>query len=295
MRIVFVHGINNQGRSSRQIVDEWLRALSRTISPSDMIRIKECDIVAPYYGDILHEATVSKSHAGEQPLAMGLAEAPREEAQFYLDALRDMAPAAGIGDADVRAQEARSEPLEQGFPHDRRLLSVVRALERLSPLHGRLILRFLPQAFVYLRRAHVTQAIDAEVGPYLAEKCIVIAHSLGSVVTFKQSRQLDEAHVPLFVTLGSPLAVKAVQNAIGPAFGRQDSVSKWSNFADRNDAVTIGRILDAFTFGEGIDNYGDVRNGSDDPHSVAEYLSDRRVGLAILAALGAPIQSSRSQ
>ncbi len=241
MRIVFVHGINNQGKSSAKIVDEWLGALAHTVPPSDMAKIKACEIVAPYYGDILHDATVAKTEAGAAPVAQGVAGASTEEAEFYSDALSEMAPAAGVREHDVRAEETAPEPLEQGFPHNRRLLAVARALEVVSPLQGRLILRFLPQAFVYLRRKHVENAIDDVVAPYLSQNGIVVAHSLGTVISFKRFRRDGSPQVPLLITLGSPLAVRAVQNSIGPAFGRQECTARWQNFVDPNDAVTIGR------------------------------------------------------
>jgi hypothetical protein len=43
------------------------------------------------------------------------------------------------------------------------------------------------------------------------------SHSLGTVVTYTLLRSQSAAAVPFFLTLGSPLAGKAVKNAIGPS------------------------------------------------------------------------------
>jgi hypothetical protein len=155
MRIVLVHGIENQGRSEAIIREDWLEALARVLSASDMAALRRSEIVAPYYGDILYAATQRESAAGPEPVAQSAADAPAEEADFYREALEDFAPAAGVTETQIRAQAGIEEPTELGFPHDRRLLALLRAIEAVSPWQGRLILRFLPQAFVYLNRAHV--------------------------------------------------------------------------------------------------------------------------------------------
>jgi pimeloyl-ACP methyl ester carboxylesterase len=56
--------------------------------------------------------------------------------------------------------------------------------------------------------------VDAKVRPALeAGPCIVVAHSLGTVVAFKLLRAHTQ-DVPLFVTLGSPLGLTSVQSAL---------------------------------------------------------------------------------
>jgi pimeloyl-ACP methyl ester carboxylesterase len=285
MRIVLVHGINNQGSSEQAIIDEWLAALSHSLSSADMAKLRRAEIVAPYYGDVLYDATRSESKAGPEPVAQSAAAVGSDEAVFYRAMLEDMAPAAGVTEADIRAQAATNEAIEQGLPHDRRLLAVLRALEKVSPFHGRHILRFLPQAFVYLNRVAVARDIEKIVRPSLEKRpCVIVGHSLGTIVTFKLLRE-EAAGAAFYVTLGSPLAVRAVMNAIGPVFARPDGVSSWLNGLDLDDAVTIGRSLTDETFGPGIVNINDIDNGNDDPHDIRMYLSDRRIAEALVHAV----------
>jgi hypothetical protein len=286
MHLVFVHGINNQDRSERQIIDEWLGALGRVLSSSDMATIRAAEIVAPYYGDVLYAATMRQSKAGIEPVAQSVADAPGDEAEFYRQALEDMAPAAGVTESDVAAEVAAKEAVEQGFPHDRRLLGLLRALEFVSPFRGSLVLRFLPQAFVYLHRDAVANEIDAIVRPVIKNQpSVIVGHSLGSVVTFKLIRAEEAIRVPFYLTLGSPLALAAVQNAIGPAFGRPDYVRSWLNGLDRDDAVTIGRSLTDTAFGPGIVNIDDIDNGDENPHDICMYLRDHRIAEALVRAV----------
>ena len=284
MRLVFVHGINNQGRSESKIIDAWLGALSHALSPSDLATLRRAEIVAPFYGDVLHAATVRASSAGQQAVAMAAGQPASDEARFYREALQDLAPATGVTARDVATQARPGEPIELGLFDDRRLLRVVRALEQVSPFQGPLILRFLPQAFVDLHRAAVTADIDDIVRPAITgQPCIVVGHSLGSVVTYKLLRG-GGGTVPLYLTIGSPLAVAAVKNGIGPAFERPSGVARWLNGIDVDDAVTVGRVLSDVTFGPDIENIDDFDNGPN-AHDAVMYLRDRRVGEALLRSL----------
>lgn len=286
MRLVLVHGINNQGRSSQQIADEWLVALRGALPENEYAAIASAEVIAPYFGDVLAEA--ARAAVGAGPVALSAdptARAAGDEADFYQEALEDMAPAAGVKETDVRIAAGLGDaPVEQGLPHDRRLLALVRALEAVSPLHGALALRFLPQAFAYLHRANVTQAVDAIVAPALTQPAIVVGHSLGTIVAYKLLRDSGNVIAPFYLTLGSPLAIKAVQNGLGPPFERPVSITRWLNALDPNDGVTIGRILKETTFGPGIENLDDVDNG-EDPHSAIGYLSDHRIASALARSL----------
>lgn len=286
MRLVLVHGINNEGRTADAIIDEWLGALAQALSPADMAVVRAAEIVAPYYGDVLYEATERQNQAGPKAVALSVAEASSDEAAFYRQALEDMAPAAGVTEAEVRAAVGAGDAVELGLADDRRLLALVRALEHVSPWQGSVVLKLLPQAFVYLNREVATASVDDIVRPAITERpCIVVGHSLGTIVTFKLLRDELRVRVPFYLTIGSPLAVAAVKNAIGPIFARPDSVNAWLNGLDRDDAVTLGRALKETTFGPGIENVDDIDNGKADPHAANMYLRDRRLAEALVRAL----------
>ncbi|MFD4336508.1 alpha/beta hydrolase [Streptomyces anulatus] len=87
-------------------------------------------------------------------------------------------------------------------------------------------------------RARVARELDLE-GP-----TVVVAHSLGTVVAF-ETLHAHTAHVPLFVTLGSPLGMRtAVRPRVRPQPVRTpEPVGRWLNFWDRDDFVTGGTEL----------------------------------------------------
>ena len=285
MRIVLVHGINNQESTSEGIIDDWLTSLASRMDRADFAKIKDADVVAPFYGKLLYDWTEGH-RTGPTPVAQAVSDPGSDEAQFYKAALQEMAPGAGISEAEIQALEAVDEPVEQGLPHDRRLLALLRAFETISPWRGSVVLRVLPQAFVYLKRPDAADEVDAVVRPELErEPAIVVGHSLGTIVTFKLLRKNTGPEVPLYLTLGSPLAVRAVKDAIGPRFARPPQVRRWVNALDKDDAVTIGRSLTQRTFGADIENIEKVENGQDDPHSVSMYLRDPEVVRILAQAL----------
>lgn len=291
MRIVFVHGINQQGKSEGALKAEWMPHLIRGLTRDAFDAV---EVAAPFYGDRLRDLTVN-------PDSIAVAQGPDgqvdgDEAAFLASALAETATAAGIGsraiEAEQRAMMRETGDIgEQGFIMNRRFNAIVRLIERVSPLHGTLVMRLLKQANAYLKTPGVGDAIDAIVAPVFTRgPAVIVAHSLGTVVAFKLLRKLAQAgppvDVPLLVTLGSPLPLMAVQAALGPTFLPPPGVARWLNAVDPDDFIALGRGLDATTFADGIENIVDVENDADDPHAIAGYIGDTRVAAAIAQACG---------
>lgn len=292
-RLVLVHGINQQGKSEELLRKDWVGVLCRGLGKAGAL--DKLDIAVPFYGDVLKRL----SDGGD---VMAVSQGPdgkpdADEAAFLASALMETASEAGIGSAAIAAEqralarESGDLAQEQGFVMNRRFNAIVRLLERVSPLHGQLVMRILKQAYAYLKKPGVGTAVDAIVRPALEQgPAIIVSHSLGTVVTFKLLRQMalegKAVKVPLYVTVGSPLPLMAVQAALGPEFGKPPGVERWINAGDPDDFITLGKGLDKTTFADGIENLLDVDNDRDDPHSIAGYLADKRIAAAIGKAGG---------
>lgn len=286
MRVIFVHGIKHENRSADWLLTEWLTALRSALPTNDVERIEELVVMPPFYGDALALETESSTSTGYDPTPMSVGLAQDGEMEFLSHGLLEAASTYGVTEAMIEAEMEEGEVVAMGFPHDRRLIALARALEKVSPSGGKNFLRFLPQAFTYLHKPRARKTVDDIVRPVLAGgPCIVVGHSLGSVVSFNLIRELA-LDVRCFITIGSPLAIKAVQSAIRKPFGRPPSVRSWLNAVDRDDFVTLGRLLKDSTFGAGVDNLGDVDCGDDDPHDFRMYLQDARVARKLRDACG---------
>ncbi|MBC6460840.1 hypothetical protein [Actinomadura sp. HBU206391] len=123
----------------------------------------------------------------------------------------------------------------------------------------------------------IAEAVEAG-----GEPVTVVAHSLGSVVTYEALWAHPELRVDLLITLGSPLGMPGVvfeRLLPAPVDGcgaRPPGVARWVNLADIGDMVAVPRRLsDRF---DGIDHDSDghdtaVKISWWDFHTVKRYLT----------------------
>ena len=205
MKLVLVHGINQQARSSTFIQAQWLAALREsTAMDAGWPASSVTSIATPFYGDRLF--ALAETRQNFSAVAQGADDAPDDFAEFAATALREMALKAGAREEDIDA-DAENPAVAQGAGvHKRWLKAAARGIEAISPFKGEIALRVLGQAFAYLKRPHVTQEVDDLVRPSLDtdEPMLIVAHSLGTIVTYKLLREFAEAgkprQIPLYIT-----------------------------------------------------------------------------------------------
>ena len=290
MRMILIHGINQQGKSAQIIHDDWLDALRATYAkhgPDPLGRLSR--IEAAFYGDTLER--LSSFALSGRTIAMGAEDAPDDFDEFAVDALKAMALRMGVTEAQIQ-NEAATVAVPQGAGiHKKWVKAIARLVESVSPLRGTLALRILGQAHAYIRNQHVHDEVNALVRPLFEddEPAIVIAHSLGTIVAYSILREFARngraRHSPLLVTLGSPLGIDSVRKGFAKPRTRPDHVQRWINYSDPEDFVALRPELTEDNFGTGIENNADVENGNDDPHAIVGYLSDPRVAEDIAKAL----------
>jgi hypothetical protein len=141
------------------------------------------------------------------------------------------------------------------------------------------------------RRAEMRESVLERLrpggGPF-----VVVAHSQGSMIAYDVLSSLDATkfHVPLFVTIGSPLGVQEVKDNIRRITGKfavPACVGTWLNVADRMDPVALDASLDGEYSRRGQINDRRVKNEDSPrhPHSGTGYLRHRDVYPAIRAAV----------
>lgn len=294
MRLVLVHGINQQHKDPDALRKEWIADLERGLGQPGVLA--DVPVAMPFYGDALFRAANSPS-AGA--IAQGASpDDDRTLDQFLAEGLNEQAAAMGISQAEITTEQERviaeagvGVAVDQGFPMSRRINALVSLIERLSPFRGDLVVRLLDQAHAYLNKPQATLAVDALVRPALeAGPMVLVTHSLGTVVSFKLLRLLaasgNPVQVPLYVTLGSPLTLSTVQRALGPSFATPAGISRWINARDPDDFISLNRSLGAPPFSSSIENIADFENPGADAHAIPGYLSHPPVAQAIALALG---------
>jgi hypothetical protein len=175
--------------------------------------------------------------------------------------------------------------------------AVLRAIDRYVPYgSGSSIALFTHDVYQYLKSPVIREIIDDGVRAALSPdvETVVVSHSLGTVIAYNLLRregQMRGWKVPLFVTLGSPLAITEIRKTLKSFSTARcpECVFKWFNALDERDVVAL-YPLDTEHFplepaDPAIDNKRDVRNNTGNRHGIAGYLDDEEVARRIHAAL----------
>jgi pimeloyl-ACP methyl ester carboxylesterase len=196
---------------------------------------------------------------------------------------------AGISDAAVDA-EYGNEPEPRGPQNWKWVQALARVLDKYGgKTTSDFIEQFLRDVYIYSYRGGVRNQIDAIVSAALTqEPAIVVGHSLGSVVAYNVlSTDKRIPQVPVYVTVGCPLAIRAVRSQFAPIGFPRPPVSSWNNAFDPRDIVALYPLDQAnFPVNPVIANYANVNNHTDNRHGIDGYLDDPTVAGWILDALG---------
>ncbi|MCA1812284.1 MAG: hypothetical protein LC623_09795, partial [Halobacteriales archaeon] len=220
--------------------------------------LKELD--APLLADVTTKGAPIESH----------------EAVFRGELLYDLAMGAGLTDADIMAHYA-GQLTQKGPLNWEWVQAILRALDS-TPMGSKTLDIFTRDVYAYLSNQAVRRAVNAIVADSLQGRdCLVVAHSLGTVVTYNVLREAGAAaRAKRYITVGSPLGVKAIQRfIIPPALAMPPGLREWFNAYDERDVVAL-RPLDDKTFPitPTIKNRNEVRNGTDNRHGISGYLQD---------------------
>lgn len=296
MRLILVHGINNQENSPQQIEDQWLGAIRKGWAKLGLANKPMDDVITAYYAKDLANATNTKAAA----VAMGDPALAGQTADLAYEFLREYQEAAGISDEEIQVAAERNgvsiEAVGMGPPHEGWVIALAVGLEALLPTRGKYVAGiFLKQASVYLENKAVTQSIDSLVRSQIfpagdASPAIVVSHSLGTVVSYRLLTDAPPAsfQTPLFITMGSPLGIRIVKKRIQqrPNFPKPP-IGKWINAVCHDDFVTLNKTLGKSHLGfDGVIHESNVPNDISDKHAIEPYLQSPGVARAIHEALG---------
>lgn len=285
MKIVFVHGRAQAGRSADEIRNQWLPGLRRGLADAGVQLDPLPEFEVPFYGNKLEELSEASVRHAASVVTRG---APPDEAVDPLIAamVLQMAERAGIRREDV-CDEEELRVVERGPERWEWVQALARKLESKRPWLADLVIgKVTKDVKAYIDFPHVQDAVHDIVAPAIGDgPCVIVSHSLGTVVAYwLLADRCRNAEVPLLLTAGSPLGLDAIKDRLPHPLGIPSGVGRWLNVTDERDVVALYAKLDADTFVAGIENLTDIRNG-DDPHAIQSYLADARVARAIHQAV----------
>ncbi|MCV9946610.1 hypothetical protein [Rhizobium sp. BT-175] len=288
MRLIFIHGINNQTLTVDQVKDRWLAALQEGWKELGLTAPAGLTVEAAYYADILAKAS------GEKTLAVEMGDAGEPGAGVAIEFLRAYAEEAGVTEQELHsAAEAEGIPQEaiaQGVPHEGWVIAFATALERVLPTKGRYVSKLLlRQAAVYIGDPVLAAKIDDTVFKQVfkgkPDPMVVVGHSLGSVVGYRllASDPFAERNVPLLATLGSPLSVDMFKPIL-PKLGSfpRPPITRWINGRNLHDFVTLGKSITKKSIGfDGVEDEIQILDNPDDRHDIRSYLRSAKIARAV--------------
>lgn len=165
---------------------------------------------------------------------------------------------------------------------------------------------FVRDTAAYFYDASLREAMRARLRDVLLSGTppeILVAHSQGSIIAFDvlhdQAIKKARVKIPLWITIGSPLGIKEVQDKLDGPLRRPAVVGRWLNFADPRDPVALDRtVADDFRSrskksdsasrikDERVENPSRSWKSLFGAHSATGYLSTEQVRGAVDRALG---------
>jgi hypothetical protein len=290
-QLVFVHGRAQEAKDAHALKDQWIATLKEGLAKSRLdLPIPESDIRFPFYGDTLDGLVRGvPSDQVAQVIVKG-DNADEEERAFMRSVIQEVQAKAKITDAKIAAAAGQGV-VEKGPLNWEWLQGVLKAIDQNVPFaSGASIALATNDVYQYLHNIGIRDQIEMGVRQALQPDVptVVVGHSLGTVVSYNLLRREGKAsrwNVPLYMTVGSPLAVKAIKKGLAPN-KHPECVGKWFNAMDERDVVALYPLDDEnFPISPSIDNKRDVDNQTENRHGIAGYLNDKEVAKRIYDAL----------
>lgn len=290
-QLVFVHGRAQENKDAAALKAEWVDAWRSGLAKSGLsVPISDTDIRFPYYGQTLYELAQGKTAGEAAAVIVKGDDADREQQAFVREVILELQRKQGITDADL-AQAAGVDVVQKGPLNWEWLQGVLKVIDQRVPLaSGASIALATNDVYQYLDNIGIRDEIETGVRQALVPSVptVVVAHSLGTVVAYNLLRREGAAQgwkVPLFVTIGSPLAVTAIRKKLAPN-RHPTCVGRWLNVFDERDVVALYPLdADHFPLDPQITNKRDVDNPTSNRHGISGYLSDQEVAKALFDAV----------
>jgi hypothetical protein len=286
-RLVFIHGRGQAGKDPVALKAEWLDTLLRGAQAAGVSLPDGIDVVFPYYGDRLEYFSIQDQIPLTSDIHTRGGQAQDEFLVFQALVAEEIRQRAGVTDAQVDA-EYGANPRQRGPLNWEWVQAILRAIDKHGGgMNQNTLEVFTRDVYLYVTRAGVRDDINRIVAAQLTEEpTVVVSHSLGTVVAYSilgsDPRRLK---VPLFVTVGSPLGVRAIRDQLRP-LRFPSIVDGWYNAFDTRDVVALYPLdADNFPVSPSVENNNAVRNQTDNRHGIVGYLNDAAVARRIVNAL----------
>ena len=285
MRLLLIHGMGQQGKDSAKLKRVWQDTLQKGLDSAGIELPPGTSVDFPFYGNKLQEFKRTASIPSDDVIAKGDSSDQRYE-QFMRSVLVEMLSNSDITEAEVRAEMGEELFKEKGIQNWSWVQAIARAIDnRSSNTSSSAIQQFLTTVHLYVNSPTVTESINHIVEELITdEPTVIVGHSLGSVVGYNVIKNNPKLHLCKFITVGSPLGVKAISTKLGVL--KNSAHSGWYNAYDERDIVALNPLDSTyFPTDPTIFNNNTVKNKTANRHGIIGYLNDSEIAKAIVDGL----------
>jgi hypothetical protein len=292
MKLIFVHG-RAQGEFEEQALKQtWIDTLNEGLKKSNLTLPPNVTIEFPYYGKLL------PTLIGQTRDLETIIEAKRSSTQqvdeseqiAFLEAYYGEI-AAKLADSSAEKAELRNiQTRSRGILNWDSVQKLLSFLDTKKIIGDSAVRLSTHDVFMYLTNRKIKSEINQLVEKcFDDEPCVVIGHSLGSIVSYLVLKNNPQFKVKQYITIGSPLGLTAVREHLEPPLRMPECVHKnngWYNAYDERDFVALHPLDKAhFNINPSIENKNNVDNHTPNRHGIVGYLNDVDVAKRIYDAL----------
>lgn len=284
MNIVWIHGMNQQHKTARTLLQHWLIILKQALEPcgeADYFLYIQRHSRLAFYGDLL-----TRQHLENTLNASTLI--PQHWSPFSFLHPIHLTHTATLNiehQTEISQNPQLTISDELSFNHKIKYISLLSKdiafrdlgslMNHFPKLHSSFIHRFLIEAYLYLSNPHFIHTVHTRLHEQLhgTKPKIVIAHSLGSVIAYNYLIQHPELHIQAFISLASPLAFRVIQCHLQHPIQRPVALyGDWINFYSDIDFLSAFPLYQKpFAFNPAIINQ-QITTDLAHPHLIEGYL-----------------------
>ena len=280
MKIIFIHGMNQQTYNAESLKQNWLDIFKLGINELHLpVKIENLDIALPFYADLITEHQLSNTFDLDAFL-------PKSLLKFHLHKCVQAQPSVVTPTTRIpilpyftpnqNLKLSTRLYLGSQLVKDKALKEFSLILNNFPKLHESLIHKFLIETYLYLANTEFMNEVHQRILACLekGEEYIIVSHSLGTVIAYNLLQQLNAEYcIQRFITLGSPLAFKVIQSKLMQPITRPTSLNgDWHNFYSPDDFLTTFPLInEPFNFNPEIINTS-ISTFVNSPHKITGYL-----------------------
>jgi hypothetical protein len=291
MKLIFIHGRAQEDFEAEDLKEQWSNALIKGLQKSGLLLPANTIIEFPYYGKLLKDLTDEWSKPQNKEAFVTRSGIPtiKESVknEFFEAFLVEIAENIELT-RDEQRELADITAKKRGYKDWEITHKILSFLDRKKVVGDGLLQKHTMDVFLYLTAPQVKKRINEEVLKHFnSEPCVVIGHSLGSIVSYLVLKNNPKFHVKKLITVGSPLGILSIRNYLEQPLEMPKCVQNgWFNAYDDRDIVALNPLdKKHFNIVPSIENKKNARNDTEDHHGIKGYLEDKEVAFEVYKAL----------